>query len=190
MKRVFIIHGWGGYPEEGWFPWLKSELEKHGFDVTVPVMPDTNHPDKEVWISHLASLVRGPDRDTYFVGHSIGANAVIRYFEYLNGEHVGGAVLVAPYFGKVIFEEGESKKIADPWLNTPIDFSKVKNTTSNLTAIFSDNDTWIPLENRDYFEKVLSPKIIIEHDMGHINGEAGVTKLPSALEAVLDFTKN
>ena len=28
MKRVFIIHGWDGYPEEGWFPWLKEELEK------------------------------------------------------------------------------------------------------------------------------------------------------------------
>jgi hypothetical protein len=27
-KRVFIIHGWEGYPEEGWFPWLKKELEK------------------------------------------------------------------------------------------------------------------------------------------------------------------
>ena len=27
MQRVFIIHGWDGYPEEGWFPWLKKELE-------------------------------------------------------------------------------------------------------------------------------------------------------------------
>ena len=27
MRRVFIIHGWGGYPEEGWFPWLKKELK-------------------------------------------------------------------------------------------------------------------------------------------------------------------
>ena len=22
-KRAFIIHGWDGYPDEGWFPWLK-----------------------------------------------------------------------------------------------------------------------------------------------------------------------
>ena len=25
-KRVFIVHGWGGHPDEGWFPWLSSEL--------------------------------------------------------------------------------------------------------------------------------------------------------------------
>jgi len=30
MKRVFIIHGWGGNPEEGWLPWLKKELEAKG----------------------------------------------------------------------------------------------------------------------------------------------------------------
>jgi predicted alpha/beta hydrolase family esterase len=28
-ERVFIIHGWEGYPEEGWFPWLKKELENN-----------------------------------------------------------------------------------------------------------------------------------------------------------------
>ena len=33
-KRVFIAHGWDGYPEEGWFPWLKKELETKGFEVS------------------------------------------------------------------------------------------------------------------------------------------------------------
>ena len=28
MKRVFIIHGWEGHPENAWFPWLKKELEQ------------------------------------------------------------------------------------------------------------------------------------------------------------------
>ena len=28
MKRAFIIHGWGGHPEERWYPWAKNELEK------------------------------------------------------------------------------------------------------------------------------------------------------------------
>jgi len=27
MKTVYIIHSWEEYPEEGWFPWLKKELE-------------------------------------------------------------------------------------------------------------------------------------------------------------------
>ena len=38
MKRVFIIHGWGGNPETEWIPWTKKQLEKKGFQVEVPEM--------------------------------------------------------------------------------------------------------------------------------------------------------
>jgi len=31
VKRIFIIHGWGGSPDEPLLRWLKSELEKNGF---------------------------------------------------------------------------------------------------------------------------------------------------------------
>lgn len=43
-KRVFIVHGWDGYPEEGWFPWLERELEARGFEVHVPALPDASTP--------------------------------------------------------------------------------------------------------------------------------------------------
>jgi len=36
MKRVFVIHGWGGNPYKEWFPWIKKELEKNGFKVEIP----------------------------------------------------------------------------------------------------------------------------------------------------------
>lgn len=44
-KRVFIIHGWSGSPEENWFPWLKKELENSGFEVHVPQIPDADNPE-------------------------------------------------------------------------------------------------------------------------------------------------
>lgn len=34
MKRVFIVHGWGGRPDESWFPWIQRELESKGFKTT------------------------------------------------------------------------------------------------------------------------------------------------------------
>ncbi|MEK7558412.1 MAG: alpha/beta fold hydrolase [Patescibacteria group bacterium] len=187
-KRVFIIHGWEASSSSDWFPWLKKELENRGFEVTVPDMPDTERPNKEVWITYLASLIGAPDEQTYLVGHSIGGNTVLRYLESLDNKKIGGAVLVAPYFGKVVLESGEAKKIADPWLNTPIDFSRIKNVCSNLTFIFSDNDEWVPLENKEFFKEKLSPKIIIERGKGHFNEEDDIAELPSALEALLSFS--
>lgn len=188
MKRVFIIHGWEGYPEEGWFPWLKKGLEKNGFEVAVPKMPEAKRPNIEKWLSKIGEIVGTPDEKTYFVGHSIGANAVMRYIESLAGKRVGGAVLVAPYFGKINLESGEAEKIARPWLENNINFSKIKKSAGNIVVIFSDNDEWVPLGNKEFFKKNLSPKIIIEHDKGHINGEAGVNELPSALAAILSFS--
>ncbi len=55
MKRVFIVHGWDGYPTEGWFPWLKAELEKRGFTVAVPAMPHPERPTVGLGRSHHRS---------------------------------------------------------------------------------------------------------------------------------------
>lgn len=43
-RRIFIIHGWGGTPKEGWFPWLKREFESKGFEVFIPQLPDSDNP--------------------------------------------------------------------------------------------------------------------------------------------------
>lgn len=59
-KRVFIIHGWDGYPEEAWFPWLKSQLEQAGFTVEVPAMPQPDEPTIEAWVPKLAEVVGEP----------------------------------------------------------------------------------------------------------------------------------
>ncbi|MEK7553404.1 MAG: alpha/beta hydrolase [Patescibacteria group bacterium] len=71
-KRIFIIHSWDGYPEEGWFPWLKQELTEKGFRVQIPAMPEPAEPKIEAWVSHLAKVVGDVDENTFFVGHSIG----------------------------------------------------------------------------------------------------------------------
>ena len=140
MKRVFIIHGWGASPGEGWFPWLKKGLEAKRFKVHVPAMPKTETPKIKVWVEYLATLVGGPDKDTYLVVHSIGCQTILRYLESLPAQtEVGGVVLVAPWLTLMNLGNGE-KKIAKSWLNTPIDFDKVKQRSKSFISIFSDND--------------------------------------------------
>ncbi|MCD6229864.1 MAG: alpha/beta hydrolase [Candidatus Diapherotrites archaeon] len=57
-KKAFIIHGWEGFPEEGWFPWLKQQLENNGFTVCVPEMPDTKHPKINEWVNTIKKTCR------------------------------------------------------------------------------------------------------------------------------------
>lgn len=71
MKRVFIIHGWGGNPKEPMLNWLKRELEKRDYKVINPKMPHANKPEIKEWIDHLKKVVKIPDKDAYFIGHSV-----------------------------------------------------------------------------------------------------------------------
>ncbi len=191
MKTVYIIHGWEGYPEEGWFPWLKKELENRGFEVYVPAMPDSAEPKIETWIPFISRLVGSPDLNTFFVGHSIGCQAIIRYLETLpEGVKIGGAVFVAGWFVLSELETEEEKIIGKPWLKTPIDFNKVKATANNFVAVFSKDDPVVPLvENKKLFEKRLNTKIIIENDKGHFSGSDGITELPVVLDSLLEISK-
>jgi len=53
MRRAVIVHCWEGYPEYCWYPWLKNELGKKGFDVSVPAFPDTDNPKQDKWVEFL-----------------------------------------------------------------------------------------------------------------------------------------
>ena len=187
-KRAFIIHGWDGYPDEGWFPWLKTELEKNGFQAHVPAMPEPARPKIEAWVSHLSKTVGDVDENTYFVGHSIGCQTILRFLESLPADKkVGGATFVAGWVTLMNLKTDQEKAIAKPWLETPIDFEKVKQHTKKFFAVFSDNDDVVPQENKKLFEERLSAKTAIEHDKGHFSGGDEVKELPVILEAILSL---
>lgn len=192
MKRVFIIHGWDGTPDSNWFPWLKNKLEDKGFEVEVPEMPDADTPRIEPWVSKISEVVGKPDEDTYFAGHSIGCPAIARYLEQLpEGVKVGGVVFVAGFFLPLtpptgVWEDGgETDK---HWSSAPIDFESIRTHLDKSVAIFSDSDPWVPINNKDIFEKELGSKIVVEHNSGHLNEGYGFTELPPALDAILELS--
>lgn len=191
-KRVFIVHGWGGSPEEGWFPWLKKELKNKGFEVQIPKMPDTDNPTIELWVSFLKKIVGKSDSNTYFVGHSIGCQTILRYLESLpDSQKSGGVVLVAPWIDRLESDlSPEEKRIAEPWIHTPIDLLKIKEKVKKFKAIFSDNDMFVrlPEKNQGILGEKLEAEIIVEHSKGHFSGSDGITELSSALNAVLEIS--
>lgn len=188
MKKVFLIHGWDGYPEEGIFPWLKKELESKDFQVFNPAMPEPLNPKIETWASFLNEQVKNPDENTFFFGHSIGAQTILRYLERLpENVKVGGAVFLAGWFNLTpeAYETEEDAEISKPWLYTPIDWDKIKSHTNKFIDIASDDDPLVPLSDTEIFKEKLGAEIIIEHNKEHFSGSGGIKELPSALEAVL-----
>lgn len=185
-KRVIIVHGWEGNPEEPMLKNIGLGLKSKGFEVEIPEMPDPSSPKISSWTNKLKEVVSKNKEEIYFIGHSIGSQAIIRFLEKEN-VLASGVVLIAPWFtlSKKAIEEKESEKIARPWLRTTIDFSKVKPAIKNLTCIFSDNDQFVPLNNTNLFQKNLGAKIIIEKNKGHYTAEDKVKENKTAVDEIL-----
>jgi predicted alpha/beta hydrolase family esterase len=193
MKRVVIAHGWDGTPQEGWFPWLKAQLETKAFQVIIPQLPDAGSPRIKNWVPALAAATGTVDEKTYFVGHSMGCQTIARYLETLpKGQKSGGAVFVAGFFKNLTNtgDDDNSKETEKEWLSVKPDFEKVKSHLLKSTAIFSDDDPYVPLDNQDDFRDELGSEIIVEHGMNHFNESSGCFELPVALESVLKLAQS
>ena len=179
-KRVFIIHGWGGTPDSNWFPWLKDELEKHNFEVTVPQMPNTDFPKQNEWLAYMQEVIGNADKNTFLVGHSLGGIAILRYLEALGEkQNIGGAILVAGFSESVGISETST------FFENPVDYKKVLTACKNFIAINSDDDPYVPIQKGEILRDELNAKFIVLHNASHINMGAGHFKLPIALEELL-----
>lgn len=173
MKQIYLVHGWGGNPNsEAWFKWLREECKKRNYKLVIPEMPDTDYPKIDAWVGKLKEVVKNLDEDTYFIGHSIGCQGILRYLETVNNK-IGGVILVAPWMfldANTIEEEGEDvKDMAKPWMETPINWGKIKRLTDNFAAIFSTDDPYVPQDNQEIFREKLNAKIVIRRNNGHFN---------------------
>lgn len=189
--KACIVHGWDGSPKEPMLQWLRSSLEKKGYEVIAPAMPNPGVPKIRAWVGKLTKTI-SPDENAILVGHSIGCQTILRYLQTLAPKKkIKGIVLIAPWMEldeETIEEEGEEvREIARPWMETPIDFKKVKKLAGKTVAIFSDNDPFVPLSQKTIFRKKLGAKVIIEKGKGHFTVGDGTKKLPSALKAILGF---
>ena len=182
-KRVFIIHGWGGTADSGWKGWLKKELEPRGFVVSSPQMPDAENPRLEEWLATARNLVGRPDGGCYFVGHSLGCTAILRYLERLGaGEKIGGAVLVAG-----LAEYTGIPELKSFFPGNSYDWKKIRQHCGKFVSINSDNDYYIPVAHGKEFELELGARLAVLHARGHFSSSEGTAILPEALEAVLEM---
>ncbi len=181
MKRIYIIHGWGFDSNMPWIKWLEKELKEKGFEVHSFDMPNTEEPKIEEWVGYLENNIKELDEHTFFVGHSIGAQTIMRFLE-KSHKHlkIGGCVFVAPWLD-LIGLETEELKIAHPWLNNKIEFERVLDHTGNITCIFSTNDKHVSPKEWKKFETGLGARVIVKNDVGHFEE---IEKLPEILNAL------
>lgn len=189
MKTVVIVHGWDATSQSNWIPWLKKELEKRNFKVIAPDMPITRFPIIPLWINKIRSIIKNPDKDTYFIGHSIGCQAILRYIQKLPEKtKLGGALFVAGWFNldNLDKEDWRVKYVAMPWTKSKINFSKIKSKLKKINVLISTDEPYgYVKENTNTFRTKLKANVTIKNKLEHFCEP----KMPIILNKFLQLTK-
>ncbi len=167
--KIILVHGWDGGPDKNWLPWLRKELEAQRHEVLAPLLPITEEPRIERWVPALAETVGTLDGNTYFVAHSMGNQATLRYLETLPEKvKIGGALFVAGFLNPLVNLEGpKEEEIAHSWTDAPFDLARARSHIPKSIALFSDDDEWVTLDNAERFRSELGSEIIIAHKREH-----------------------
>ena len=141
MSTIFLFHGFGGSPDNNWFPWLTKELKAAGHKVIAPKFPHPEEPKLTEWLNEFSTYRRKIDESTVLVGHSLGGAFAMRYLERAKTP-VQATFLVASVFGVM----GNDIDAHITTFNVkPYDYPEIILNGGNIHIVHSDNDPYIPL---------------------------------------------
>jgi uncharacterized protein len=163
MKAI-IFHGTGGSPDSNWIPYIKEGLEKKGYEVVVPSLPNSDNPNLKDSLQMALALPY--DSDTILIGHSSGASLILSVLENIDAK-VRQAILVAGFFEPLNSPEPE------PMVQEVYDWEKIKLHCQEFIFINSDNDPWGCTDKvGSALQERLGGKLIVATGQGHMGSEA------------------
>ncbi len=182
MKKVFIVHGFGGRPNSGWRVWLMAELGKLGYYACSLALPCPDKPIKEQWVDVISRNVEqcADDDEVFLVGHSLGVAAILRFLEQWEGEKpIAGIVLVAGP------SEPTSNELVKNFLDDSFDYDKIRGKIGSCVVIHGDSDNIVPPSHAEAHARGLQAPLVMVEGAGHFNSSSGCHALPECLEALL-----
>jgi len=186
------VHCWEGTPDFCWYSYAKRELEKLGFEVNVPAMPDTSTPRFIPWLTKLQEEIGSASEELYLIGHSLGGPTIMKYLGTLaEGTKVGGVVFVAvPTDTLDEVAAIQDKSVLPEFFGDGINWNKVKESSKAFIGIYSDDDPYIDSRHAEVIKEKLGAEIITKHGLGHMSEPDGegdimvVKELPDVVEAI------
>jgi len=181
MTNIFIIHGAYGGPEENWFSWLKSELEKLDCRVFVPKFPTPENQSLENWHKIFNYYNQYLNKNSIVVGHSLGPAFLLNIIEELD-KPIKAAFFVSGFLDLLGTPDFDS--INKTFIEKSFDFQKIKQNCPKFFVFHSDNDPYVSLEKAKKLAKNLGVDVILVKNAGHFNEKAGYFKFDLILEKI------
>ena len=139
MTRLCIVPRWSGGPDSDFYSWLRAQpaVRARVREHLAPTIAQPGQPTIAAWVESLRQSTAGSDLgDTFFLGHSVGCQAVLRFLEQAS-EHVrvAGVLCVAGWW--TVDRPWDSIR---PWIETPMDTGRVRRAGRRFSVLLSDDD--------------------------------------------------
>ena len=172
MKKVLILHGWGGSDEPHWQWWLEGQLRKKNYKVSFPSFPNRDLPNFDEWMNTLEKEYESFQPDIV-ICHSL-ANILWFHFSQKNTlKKLDKLMLVAPVRKTCKIEELKS------FFPYPI---PKKLNAKEIIMVGSTNDPYLSVEEAIELQSELNIGLKILDDAGHINAQSGFGELSCAID--------
>jgi len=172
--NIYVIHGYTATSQSEWFPWLKNSLTKTFEEVVVFDMPNSNAPVPCEWDEYLNNNVYNCNENTFFVGHSLGCIALLRYLEKQPKDKIiGGAILVSGFLEPV-----PTLSILDPFIKSDLNIRKLIQMIKKRLVITSITDTIVNCKYSCNLAEQMEAKLINLESGGHFIAQEGFAKFP------------
>lgn len=175
--NIIMIHGYEGNPENHWFPYIQTEMEKHGVDVFAPEMPKEH--TVEAWLEKLKEISEKVNENTILIGHSLGCPAILHLLATLS-KPVFGAIFIAP-FGKVFGGKTKEDEECNRFVQT-ISWKQARKNAGNVKIFVGIDDDVVPLDVSIHFASMLKESVRLIENAGHFCADDGFETFPELLE--------
>lgn len=188
-KRCIIIHGSPTDKEKAmspetrsydkhWMPWTKKQLEKKGWEVEIPLMPEPWYPDYDKYKKEFEKY--DVDEDTVLVGHSSGCTFLVRWLGETK-QKIDKLILVAPW--KVAENETRFEK---EFYEIDID-KTIKSRVNKIIIFTADNEEEDGKNGAKMFHKALGGEVIELKNHGHyVFRDMKTEEFPELIKEILD----
>lgn len=174
MKKALILPGWFQKTSDNWYPWLREQLNKKGYQTSIVDLPtmSTQKPKMQEQLDYLFDKFE-IDEETAIVGHSLGALLTLRVAERKKFHTM--ILIVGWDFNDL--EEGH----ASYW-EEPIDHSKIIKNTKKRCCISSKCDKYISRNQSRKMSERLEADFKMVEGAGHFTSGDGVDEIKVVLD--------
>lgn len=157
------------------------ELEKRGYEVWLPKLPNSETPNMRKYVSFLTSGNFDYNTETILIGHSSGAVAIFGLLNKIETK-IDSAYLVSA------FKDNLDWTALDGLFEEPFNFAEIQDKAKKIIFVHSDTDPYGPLADAKHLSEQVSGQLIVLEGQGHFNTGSNpkYTEFPELLQLIVE----